>query len=149
MKRILLVVYLICAGCFVHLLITGCENIDSRTTGVGSGDGSLSPLQKSVPTGSAAGDETSGGGTGGTGGGTGGGSGGTGGGGQTKQLLRASVNTELCIGCGLCAAVCPSVFRLTDGKSHVIVSSIPDQSVDCTKQSAGICPVSAITVFLR
>lgn len=51
------------------------------------------------------------------------------------------VNQEKCIGCGLCAGLCPDTFQMNlDGKSEVI----KDQVTDCVKQAAAGCPVDAI-----
>ena len=54
-----------------------------------------------------------------------------------------SVNKELCIGCGACAALCQNVFELNaEGKSEV--KSQDDAA--CAKNAAESCPVQAITV---
>lgn len=40
--------------------------------------------------------------------------------------MKADVNQDTCIGCGLCPSICPEVFDMNDdGKSHVIVDEIP------------------------
>ncbi len=53
------------------------------------------------------------------------------------------VDQEKCIGCGLCAGLCPETFQMNaDGKSIVI----KDQVTDCAKDAAEQCPVSVITV---
>ncbi len=54
--------------------------------------------------------------------------------------MKVSVDAEKCIGCGACAAICPDVFEIKDGKSHVKGSG------DCAKDGADACPVGAITV---
>lgn len=60
---------------------------------------------------------------------------------MAKKLV---VNQDLCIGCGTCAGVCPSVFKMEDGKSQVIVDTCPE---DCNCQEAvESCPVSAISI---
>lgn len=54
-----------------------------------------------------------------------------------------SVNQDICIGCGSCAALCPKVFELgDDGKSRVV----SQEDVTCAKNAAETCPVQAITV---
>jgi len=53
------------------------------------------------------------------------------------------VDQNICIGCGLCANTCPDVFRMDDaGKSEAFAQ----ENVDCAKQAAAGCPVSAISV---
>ncbi len=53
------------------------------------------------------------------------------------------VDKNKCIGCGLCANLCPDVFAMdSDGKSKVIAQ----KNLDCARQAAASCPVMAITV---
>jgi ferredoxin len=51
-----------------------------------------------------------------------------------------SVDKDKCIGCGACAATCPEVFELKDGKAHVKGKG------DCAKAAAAGCPVGAISL---
>ena len=53
------------------------------------------------------------------------------------------VDKNKCIGCGLCAGMCPETFQMDlDGKSSVI----KDEATDCSKNAADSCPVGAISV---
>ena len=52
------------------------------------------------------------------------------------------VDQELCIGCGVCAELCPEVFEIRDEKSLVIGPDRCD-SCDC-EEAVASCPVSAI-----
>ncbi len=53
------------------------------------------------------------------------------------------VDQNKCIGCGLCAGMCPDVFALNlDGKSEVMAQV----NEECAKEAAAACPVEAITV---
>lgn len=59
--------------------------------------------------------------------------------------MKASVDPELCIGCGLCSDLCPDIFELKDdGLAHVIVDEFED--TDCAVESRDSCPVSAISL---
>jgi len=53
------------------------------------------------------------------------------------------VNQNACIGCGLCASLCPDVFVFNeDGKSEVI----SQDNVAGAKEAASACPAGAISV---
>ena len=57
--------------------------------------------------------------------------------------MAIKVNKDICIGCGACISLCPSVFELnSDGKSEVISQA----DVECAKNAAQSCPVQAIIV---
>ncbi|HCP08208.1 MAG TPA: ferredoxin [Candidatus Moranbacteria bacterium] len=58
-------------------------------------------------------------------------------------MTKPVVNQDLCIGCGTCESLCPSVFKIEDGKSHVISESCDD--CDC-QESVDSCPVGAISL---
>lgn len=60
---------------------------------------------------------------------------------------KATVNKDLCIGCGLCTGVCPEVFAMgDDGKSEVIADPVPEEVEASAEDAAAQCPVQAITV---
>lgn len=62
--------------------------------------------------------------------------------------MKIKIDSEKCIGCGSCQAICPGVFniddsskaRLKDGKSE------GESSEDCVKEAAEVCPVDAIEI---
>lgn len=62
--------------------------------------------------------------------------------------MKAFVDKDTCIGCGLCPSICPDVFAMDDedGKATSIVDSIPDELNDDAEEAASSCPVEAITV---
>jgi ferredoxin len=62
--------------------------------------------------------------------------------------MKAVVDRELCIGCGLCASICSDVFEMdAEGKSLVIADPVPASSLDAVGEAADQCPVGAITLL--
>ncbi len=60
--------------------------------------------------------------------------------------MKASVDRDICIGCGLCEITCPEVFELDDEMiSTVIVDEIPEDLEECAEEAEEECPVTAIT----
>ena len=60
--------------------------------------------------------------------------------------MKAIVDEETCIGCGLCAETCPEVFEMNDDKAHVKVDEVPAGIVESCKEAAENCPVEAIQI---
>lgn len=52
---------------------------------------------------------------------------------------------ENCIGCGLCASVCPAVFAITEeGKAIASGNEVEPKDLMDAKEAAESCPVNAI-----
>jgi ferredoxin len=63
-----------------------------------------------------------------------------------EVTMRAIVDRDLCIGCGLCADTCPEVFViLDDGYAHALGETVDPEQYDCVQEAAEICPVEAIS----
>ncbi|MCI1944920.1 ferredoxin [Clostridium luticellarii] len=61
--------------------------------------------------------------------------------------MKAVVDKDVCISCGLCPSTCPEVFEMDDdGKAVAISGEVPEESKDSAKEAEENCPVSAITV---
>ena len=62
--------------------------------------------------------------------------------------MRAEVDPESCIACGLCTELCPAVFEMDEdaGVACARDDEVPEDAEDCAQQAAEDCPVSAITV---
>ena len=62
-------------------------------------------------------------------------------------MPKVSIDQDLCIGCGLCADVCPEVFVLgDDGKASVTGQEAAAANLACAKDAAASCPTEAIIV---
>ena len=61
--------------------------------------------------------------------------------------MKAYVDKDTCISCGLCPSICPEVFEMEDdGKAGVIVDEVPEDSVESAKEAEDSCPTEAIKV---
>ncbi len=61
--------------------------------------------------------------------------------------MKAVIDRDGCISCGLCAETCPEVFRMADdGLAEVYVDEIPEEEEDSASEAAEDCPVNVISV---
>ena len=62
--------------------------------------------------------------------------------------MKAIVNKDTCIGCGLCASICPEVYNLDDeeGKAEAIDEEIDESLTDDAVEARDSCPVEAIDI---
>ncbi len=61
--------------------------------------------------------------------------------------MRAEIDRDGCILCGLCPATCPEVFRMgDDGPAEVYVDNVPAEAEDSAIEAQEGCPVSVIKV---
>ena len=59
--------------------------------------------------------------------------------------MKVKVNKDLCIGCGACQAIAPSVFELEDdGLAKAINTQVNDEIKDDVIDALEGCPTSAI-----
>ncbi len=61
--------------------------------------------------------------------------------------MKAFIDRENCIACGLCEQTCPEVFAMAeDGLAKVIADNVPAALIDLAVAAAESCPTSIITV---
>lgn len=60
--------------------------------------------------------------------------------------MKAVVDKDECIGCGLCVETCPEVFDMDGDVADVIVDEIPSDAEDAAQEAADSCPVDCITI---
>lgn len=61
--------------------------------------------------------------------------------------LRANVNKNTCIGCGICIDICPNIFEFDpQGLSESTLTAIEPAHGDCVRNAAKACPTNAISV---
>ncbi|MGL5822617.1 MAG: ferredoxin [Sarcina sp.] len=61
--------------------------------------------------------------------------------------MKASVDRDLCISCGLCETICFKVFQLDDEDiASVVIDEIPTKEQTDAKRAMSQCPVKAISI---
>jgi len=60
-------------------------------------------------------------------------------------MAKIKIDEELCIGCGLCAELCPKTFEMKGDKAKVKKAEL--NNADCEKDAADSCPTSAIKII--
>jgi ferredoxin len=61
--------------------------------------------------------------------------------------MKAYVDKDACISCGLCPSICPEVFEMEDdGKAGVTTDEVPSNVEDAAMEAESSCPVNAISV---
>jgi ferredoxin len=60
--------------------------------------------------------------------------------------MKAVVDKDACIGCGLCAETCPEVFEMDEDVATVKVEPVPPDAEASCKEAADACPVDAIEI---
>jgi len=60
--------------------------------------------------------------------------------------VKAIVDQDLCIGCGMCASICPEVFEMADDGLAKAVSEVTPELEASAQEAAESCPTEAITI---
>lgn len=64
-----------------------------------------------------------------------------------EKVMKAVVDKDLCIGCGICEGVAPEVFSLaTEPYAVVIQDPVAEENYAVARQSAEDCPETAIII---
>ena len=60
--------------------------------------------------------------------------------------MKAYVDQDACIGCGVCVDICPEVFSLNDeGLAEASTDEIDESVLEKVKEAQSECPVDVIT----
>jgi len=66
---------------------------------------------------------------------------------QEEKVMKAVVDKDLCIGCGICEGTAPEVFSLaTEPYAVVIQDPVAEENQEAARQAADDCPETAITI---
>lgn len=60
--------------------------------------------------------------------------------------MKAEIDRDGCISCGLCPNICPEVFTMADDGLAEAYGEVTADNLDSAKEAAEGCPVSVITV---
>jgi len=60
--------------------------------------------------------------------------------------MKASVDPDMCTGCGLCPDICPAVFEMDGGVAKAKIDPVPSDAEDTCRDAAESCPVEAINI---
>lgn len=61
--------------------------------------------------------------------------------------MKAKVDENACIGCGLCESTCPEVFKMNDDNiAEVIVDQVPAEAEASCREAEENCPTDAISL---
>ena len=58
--------------------------------------------------------------------------------------MRAFVDQDMCIGCGLCEGICPEVFRMNESGLAEAFEDTTDENREAVMEAIDSCPVTAI-----
>ena len=63
--------------------------------------------------------------------------------------MKAIVDKDTCISCGLCPSMCPEVFEMQDDDKAGVKNDkneIPEDVVSSAQEARDACPVDAISI---
>lgn len=61
--------------------------------------------------------------------------------------MKAKVDRDACIGCGLCTTICPQVFEMDDDQIAIVIADpVPTNAEDEAREAEESCPTSAISI---
>lgn len=59
-------------------------------------------------------------------------------------MMKAHVDEDTCIGCGLCESIAPNTFEMDGDIAKVIEETVSDEGA--AREACDSCPVDAITL---
>ena len=67
---------------------------------------------------------------------------------ERKEVMRTTVDPDLCIGCGICEGIVPEVFSLlNEPYAEVLLDPVPEEYQEAVREAAEECPECAIAII--
>ena len=61
--------------------------------------------------------------------------------------MKAVVDQDVCVGCGMCEGPCRAVFSMNEeGQAQAIAGEIPEGELSAAEDAKDSCPVGAISL---
>ena len=60
--------------------------------------------------------------------------------------MKAKIDQNLCVGCGICSDICPEAFEAAGAVAVVKAGEVPLTAEKYCRQAKDDCPVEAITI---
>ncbi len=60
--------------------------------------------------------------------------------------MRVTIDDDLCVGDGMCAELCPEVFKMVGDLAVVQMEKVPEDLEEAVREAAEECVVEAITI---
>lgn len=62
--------------------------------------------------------------------------------------MKATVNKNTCIGCGICVDICPEIFEIDpQGLSEAMVAEVSSYYLPEAMNASSACPTNAIKIY--
>jgi ferredoxin len=65
---------------------------------------------------------------------------------ERNMKMKVTIDQDGCIGCGLCADTCPSVFCMNDDGFAEVCNEADASNEDSVREAVDSCPVSVIHI---
>ncbi|MGI6152561.1 MAG: ferredoxin [Christensenellaceae bacterium] len=60
--------------------------------------------------------------------------------------MKAEIDRDGCIGCGVCAETCPEVFAMAEDGLAEVIGEVTPGNLEMANEAAQGCPVSVIEI---
>lgn len=60
--------------------------------------------------------------------------------------MKASVDKEGCISCGMCIEICPEIFRMGEDDVAEVYKEVNEEHMEAAQEARDECPVAVISI---